>query len=168
VEPPQVVIVMGVAGAGKTTVGRALAAALGWAFYDADDFHPPPSVACMRRGVPLSDDDRAPWLAALRALLARLLAEGTPAVLACSALKRAYRAALLPAGASAGAVRFVYLDAAPALARRRLEPHPGHFMPASLVDSQFATLEEPADAVRVDAALPVAEAVARARDALGI
>ena len=163
---PHVVVVMGVAGAGKTTVGRALAAALGRAFHDADDFHPPANVERMRAGVPLTDADRAPWLAALRDLVARSIAEGTRAVLACSALREAYRAALLPAGAPAGALRFVHLDASPALIERRLRGRRGHFMPSTLAASQFATLEEPRDAIRVDAARPVDEIVGQLRDAL--
>lgn len=155
------------AGAGKTTVGLALAAALGRAFSDADDYHPPANVDAMRRGVPLTDADRAPWLAALRALLARALAEGTPVVLACSALRAAYRRALVPDGAAEGAVAFVYLDVTPETAARRVAARAGHFMPAALVASQFAALEVPGDAVRVDAALPVADAVAWVRRALG-
>ena len=164
---PPVIVVLGVAGAGKTTVGRALAAALGRAFYDADAYHPPANVEAMRRGVPLTDADRAPWLAALRARLARSLAEATPAVLACSALRAIYRAALVPADAAPGAVAFVYLDITPALAAARVAARPGHFMPPALVASQFAALEVPGDAVRVDAALPVAEAVALVQRALG-
>jgi gluconokinase len=154
---------MGVTGAGKTTVGRALAAALGWAFFDADDFHPPANVDRMRRGVPLTDEDRAPWLAALRALLARRLAEGAPMVLACSALKQRYREALVPPDAPAGAVRFVHLDAARTLVARRLEQRRDHFMPATLVDSQLAALEEPeeGEALRLDAAQPVEASVER-------
>jgi gluconokinase len=150
---------MGVAGAGKTTVGRALAGARGWHFHDADDLHPPANVARMRAGIPLTDEDRAPWLAALRALIARHLAAGTPMVLACSALRESYRAALLPDGVAAHAVLFVQLDLPPALARARLAARPGHYMPPSMVDSQFATLEEPAHALRLDASRPVAELV---------
>lgn len=164
---PPILVVLGVAGAGKTTVGLALAAALGRAFYDADDYHPPANVDVMRRGVPLTDADRAPWLAALRALLVRCLAEGTPAVLACSALRTAYRAALVPPNARAGDVAFVYLDVTPAVAAARVAARAGHFMPAALVASQFAALEVPSDAVRVDAALPVADEVARVRRTLG-
>lgn len=158
---------MGVAGAGKTTVGRAFARATGRVFHDADDFHPPANVERMRRGVPLTDADRAPWLAALRDLVADSIAAGTPAVLACSALRDAYRAALVPAAAPPGAVCFVYLDASPALIERRLATRRGHFMPAALAASQFATLEEPYDAIRVDAALPVDEIVGDLQRVLG-
>ena len=167
---PGVIVVMGVSGAGKTTVGRALADALGRAFHDADDFHPAANVARMRAGIPLTDADRAPWLDALRALIGRCLTEGTPAVLACSALRQAYRDALLPAGA-ADAVAFVFLDVAPATAARRLAARTNHYMPASLLESQFATLELPSEpshaALRVDAEWPVDTLVAQVRDALG-
>ena len=152
---------MGVAGAGKTTIGRAVALSLGWAFHDADDFHTPASVAKMRAATPLTDDDRAPWLAALRAVVGRHLDSGTPAVLACSALRESYRAALLPAGAPEYVVSFVQLDISPALARERLSAREGHYMPASLVTSQFSTMEEPRGAMRLDGALAVSEIVAK-------
>jgi gluconokinase len=168
---PGVIVVMGVAGAGKTTVGRALAAALGRAFHDADDFHPAANVARMRAGIPLTDADRAPWLDALRALVARCLTDGTPAVLACSALREAYRTALLPAGVAPTRVRFVFLDVTPTTAERRLAARANHYMPASLLDSQFATLEAPTGAphaaLRVDAEWPVDVLVAEARQAFG-
>lgn len=164
---PAAIVVMGVAGAGKTTVGRALAAALGRAFHDADDFHPPANVERMRRGIPLTDADRAPWLAALRELIAASRARGEAMVLACSALRAAYRVALVPPGAPADAVHFVHLEVPPALAERRLAERPGHFMPPSLVTSQFATLEPPDDALRVDAAREVEKLVREIRGALG-
>jgi gluconokinase len=165
---PIVIVLMGVAGAGKTTVGRALAESLGWAFRDADDFHPASNVEKMRAGTPLDDADRAPWLASLNELVARLVASGTHGVLACSALRQAYREALLPAGVPRDAVAFVQLDVAQSLAERRLAGRHGHYMPASLVASQFAVLEAPRDALRVDAGLPVPEVVARVRRALGL
>ena len=154
-----IVVVMGVAGSGKTTVGRLLAGELGWKFYDADDFHPPANVERMRAGVPLSDADRVPWLAALRDLLAERAAADAPTVLACSALKRRYRDALVPTGAPPGWVRFVHLDVTREVAARRLAERRGHFMPPALVDSQFATLEAPHDALRADATRPVDEIV---------
>lgn len=157
---------MGVAGAGKTTVGRALADSLGWDFHDADDFHSAANVAKMRAGTPLTDADRAPWLAALRALLERHLQNATPMVLACSALRAAYREALHPADAPPGSVAFVQLDVSPEVAERRLASRQGHYMPASLVASQFATLEEPRGALRLDAARPVPELVRRIVEAL--
>ena len=142
-----IVVVMGVAGVGKTTIGRRLAAALGWDFYDADDFHSPANVEKMHAGVALTDADREPWLDRLQALVADLGRRGRSAVLACSALRRAYRARLAVAGID---VRFVHLTADPSTIRARLAARGGHFMPASLLDSQLATLEAPEDAVTVD------------------
>ena len=156
-EGAQVIIVMGVAGSGKTTVGTALAVALGWRFVDADDHHSPASVAKMARGEPLDDADRRPWLDDLRAIIEEALARGDGLVLACSALKASYRARLAPAGAG-GRVRFVYLAGTPEL-HGRLAQRAGHFMKAAMLDSQLATLEAPADALAVDAALPVAPIV---------
>ena len=167
---PKVIVVMGVAGSGKSTVASALAAAVGWRFVDADDHHPPANVAKMARGEPLDDGDRWPWLDSLRAIIDGALAGGSPGgsglVLACSALKASYRARL--AGGDAGRVRFVHLAAAPELFRARLAARPGHFMKAGMLDSQLATLEPPADAVTVDAGLPVGEIVGRVRTALAL
>jgi gluconokinase len=160
-ERAEAIVVMGVAGAGKTVVGRALADSLGWTFVDADDFHSPANVERMRRGIALTDADRAPWLAELRRLIARRLAERRPVVLACSALRRGYREELAAGAPERDMVRFVYLDVSPALAARRLERRRGHFMPGALIDSQFAALEEPDDALRIDGALPVEEIVMR-------
>ena len=159
---------MGVAGAGKTAVGRALADSLGWSFHDADDFHSRANVAKMRAGTPLTDTDRAPWLATLHALIADHLASGAPMVLACSALRAAYREALRPGGAADARVAFVQLDVPPEVAERRLAARSGHYMPASLVASQFATLEPPRDALRLDATRPVAELVQQIVDAFGL
>lgn len=158
---------MGVAGAGKTTVGRALADALGWEFQDADDFHSAANVAKMRSGTPLTDADRAPWLATLRDLLARHVATGTPMVLACSALRESYRAALRPPSAPRDAIAFVQLDVPPPVAEARLAARRGHYMQPSMVASQFATLEEPHDALRVDASRPVGEIVGRLIEGVG-
>lgn len=166
------VIVMGPAGAGKTTVGAALAAALGWAFHDADDFHTPEARARMRAGVPLDDADRAPWLARLADLVVETIADGRSAVLACSALRRAYRRALVPPGAAGRCVRIVHLEAPPAVLAERLAGRPGHFFPPALLDSQLAALEppdggdEPAPVLTVDATRPVDELVAALRAAL--
>ncbi|GJG85598.1 gluconokinase [Gemmatimonadetes bacterium T265] len=155
--PPTVVVLMGPAGSGKSLVGTRLAVALGWPFYEGDAYHPPANVARMHAGIPLTDADRAPWLAALATIIARAVAADAPAVLACSALKHAYRGALVPAGAPAGAVRFVYLRADPALLANRLAGRPGHFFAPALLASQIATLElpddaEPAPVLTVDAA----------------
>jgi gluconokinase len=147
----QAIILMGVSGSGKTTIGQRLSASLGWPFYDADDFHPPANVERMRQGMALTDEDRRPWLAALVRLIAEALADDQSLVLACSALKAAYRAQLTPPGAAAAAVHFVYLRLPLEVAEARLKERHGHFMPASLVPSQFAALEEPADAIVIDA-----------------
>src|SRR3712207_6584842 len=142
-----VVILMGVSGSGKTTVGRLLAERTGATFYDADDFHTPANVEKMRAGVPLTDEDRRPWLDALRALVASCLERGEPAVLACSALKEKYRERLRVDGR----VRFVYLEGDYELIEQRLKNRRGHFMKREMLKSQFETLEEPRRAVRVDA-----------------
>lgn len=164
----RVIVVMGVAGAGKTLVGSALARALGWTFYDADDFHSPENVAKMHRGIGLTDADRAPWLAALRDLIERVIRDGRKAVLACSALKEAYRKTLTPDDAPPGTVRFVYLDVPADVLRERLEHRAHHYAPPELLDSQLATLEPPHDAVRVDGTLPPDEIVGAARSALSV
>jgi len=158
---------MGVAGSGKTTVGTALAVALGWQFVDADDHHTPASIAKMARGEPLDDADRWPWLDALHAIIAGALARGGALVMACSALKASYRARLA-GGDGGGRVRFVYLAGSRELFQGRLAQRAGHFMKAAMLDSQLATLEPPADALTVDAALPVAAIVAHIRAALAL
>ena len=160
-----VVVVMGVAGSGKTSVGTALAVALGWRFVDADDHHSPANIAKMARGEPLDDADRRPWLDGLHAIIEAALAKGEGLVMACSALKNAYRARLVGGGAG-GRIRFVYLAGTPELFHARLAQRPRHFMKAGMLDSQLATLEAPADALEVDAALPVATIVSRIRAAL--
>ena len=136
-----VVAVMGVSGAGKTTVGHALAARLGWAFQDADALHPPANVAKMAAGHALTDADRVPWLAALRDWVAARLDTCGPGVLACSLLKRAYRRQVL---GDEPRVALVFLTAAPAVLRARMAHRVGHFMPESLLDSQLQALEPPA------------------------
>ena len=159
----RVLIVMGVSGAGKTSLGRALAVALGWSFVEGDDLHPAANIARMRRGQPLTDADRAPWLDRLRDLIVERLARGTGTVIACSALRQAYRDRLR---VDPTAVRFVYLHGDDALIRQRLRLRRGHFMPPALYGSQRSTLEPPQDAIEVDAAWPVPEAVAYVRRAL--
>jgi gluconokinase len=144
-----VIVVMGVSGSGKTTVGRLLAEALHAEFVEGDAYHPPENIEKMRRGIPLEDADRWPWLAILSAEIDRWLAAGREVVLACSALKQRYRDILAKGRPG---VRFVYLEGDKALIRRRLDRRQGHYMPAVLLDSQFATLEAPADAITVDVA----------------
>ncbi|WP_334319580.1 gluconokinase, GntK/IdnK-type [Termitidicoccus mucosus] len=168
----KIVVLTGVAGCGKTTVGRALADALGWYFEDADAFHSPASIAKMSAGIPLDDADREPWLAAIRARIAECLRDGESTVFACSALRAAYRAALVPAGPSdetRARVRFVFLKGEPGLLRRRLLARRDHFMKTDMLDSQFAALEEPApgEADIIDAARTVAEITAEIRLRLG-
>jgi len=149
-----VILVMGVAGSGKTTIGRALAAATEARFIDADDYHSPANVQKMSRGEALTDGDRAPWLAALRQVIAGVLHEGGRAVLACSALKQAYRDVLRVDEAR---VPLVYLRGSRALIAQRLSERQGHYASGSLLDSQLATLEAPAGALEVDvAAAPAA------------
>jgi gluconokinase len=147
-----IVIVMGVAGSGKTTVGRGLADRLGLEFSDADDLHDQANIAKMARGEGLSDADRSGWLSRVRSRIDRALEDGAGLVLACSALKESYRRQL---GAGRGEVSLVYLRVAPELAERRLRARRGHFMPPSLVASQFSNLEAPAGAIVIDADRPV-------------
>lgn len=160
-----VVVLMGVAGSGKTTVGRVLATALGWEFRDADDFHPPRNIAKMSRGTPLTDADRAPWLAAIRQHIDDCLARRSNAVLTCSALKAVYRRAIL---SDPDRVKLVQLSGTPELIRQRLAARSGHFMKTDMLDSQLASLEPPADALTVDIAPPPEIIVGRIRSALSL
>ena len=151
-----IVVVMGVSGCGKSTIGAALARALGWPFLDADDLHPPENVAKMAAGTPLTDDDRWPWLdRVVDALRVATAAHGN-AVLACSALRRAYRVRL----ARAGAIRFVHLRGDFATIAKRLATRKHRYMPATLLASQFAALEAPDDAVDIDIRVSVHDQVA--------
>jgi len=134
-----IVIIFGVSGAGKTTIGKLLAEELGWRFLEADDFHPRANVEKMRRGVPLTDEDRWPWLENLRQLIKRSLEAGENAVLACSALKRAYRERLRVSDE----VKFVFLRGDYAVIQKQLRQRRGHFMNPELLRSQFTDLEEP-------------------------
>ena len=162
-----IVIVMGVAGSGKTTIGSRLADMLGWSFFDGDDFHPPENIAKMSSGIALTDSDRVPWLQALADLIANLLANDTSAALACSALKSSYRDLLeRGAGPNTDQIRFIYLKVSPSLAHERLRKREGHFMPEELIASQFETLEEPDDAIVVNAELSPDEVVAQIRQAI--
>ena len=159
-----IVIVMGVVGAGKTTVGRLLAEDLGWKFADADDFHPPANVQKIRHGIPLDDEDRRPWLERLRTGITDWISEGRNVVLACSALKRRYRRAL----EAAPEVRFVYLKGSANLIAERLRSRQGHFADKQILASQFADLEEPTDAVTAEISSPPQEIVAEIRQKLGM
>ena len=159
-----VIILMGVSGAGKTTVGQLLATQLGWEFADADDYHSAGNVEKMRTGIPLTDVDRAPWLATLRSLIAGWLTSGKNAVLACSALKRKYRENLQ----LTPQVKFVYLKGSPSLLHQRLHCRLGHFMTEQMLASQLAALEEPDHAVVVDVDASPAENAAKIRMALAV
>jgi gluconokinase len=150
------VIVMGVAGCGKTTVGELLAKRLGWNFYDADAFHPAENIAKMANGTPLNDSDRVPWLAALHALISASLQENRPAVLACSALKESYRKQLLEGNEG---VQIVYLKGSYDLIWSRISLRKEHYMKPQMLRSQFETLEEPANALTFDVSMPPAELV---------
>jgi gluconokinase len=156
-EPPLAIILMGVTGSGKTTVGTRLAARLGFTFYDADNYHDPANIEKMRRGEPMTDADRGPWLDRLRELLRLKTTAGEPVLLACSALRQAYRERLYRGYPAR--VRFVYLRVNRETASERLLERTGHFMPAALVDSQFDLLEEPDNAICVDASQPVDDIV---------
>lgn len=137
---PAVILLMGVSGSGKSTIGAALSKQLGWPYADADEFHPPANVAKMSTGQPLTDDDRWPWLNAIAAHIDRVRAEGRNAIVSCSALKRVYRDILIGARED---VRLVLLDGTKEEIFARMSARKDHFMPLSLLDSQFATLERP-------------------------
>jgi gluconokinase len=150
-----IIIVTGVLGAGKTTVGSLLAHELGFQFYDADSFHSPANIEKMRRGIPLEDADREPWLRAIHEAIVEWLANGQNAVLACSALKRSYREKLVVDAD----IRLVYLKAPYEYIWNRLKLRHGHFASGNLLLSQFNDLEEPTDAMVVDATRPPQEVV---------
>lgn len=160
---PRLIAVIGVSGCGKTTLGTALATALSATFLDADDYHPPENVEKMRAGTALTDRDRAPWLRTLNAEIKARLARGECVVLACSALKQVYRAAIahgLPA------VDWILLDGSFDMVAARVRQRENHYMPESLLRSQFDTLERPDDAIRISVALSTAEQLVSALRAL--
>ncbi|WP_067483186.1 gluconokinase [Actinomadura hibisca] len=160
-KPPLVVVVTGVSGSGKTTVGELLAERLGWEYAEADDFHPPANITKMRAGTPLTDADRRPWLHAIGAWIDGRLAAGAPGVVTCSALKRSYRD-LLTGGRER--VLLVYLDGDKELIARRISARSGHFFKPEMLDSQFRDLEPPAPdepVVRVPIDAPAEEIVRR-------
>lgn len=164
--PPWQLVVMGVSGCGKTSVGRQLAQALGLDFIEGDELHPPRNVALMAAGTPLTDADRADWLATIADRLGQAQATGQGLVVSCSALKRRYRDRLRTA---CPGLRFIYLHGPAALLRERLGARTGHYMPPSLLDSQLATLEPPASdecAIILDIAPPTHQVVAVALDQL--
>lgn len=160
-----VIVLMGVAGSGKTTVGEVLAAQLHWAFRDADSFHPPANVAKMSAGTPLTDEDRAPWLAAIRAYIEACLARKEGAIVTCSALKERYRDALM---ADPVRVKLVQLTGSPELLAERIGGRKGHFMKPGMLQSQLATLEAPHNALTIDVTPPPEQIAAEIRAALRV
>jgi carbohydrate kinase (thermoresistant glucokinase family) len=167
-----VIVVIGPAGSGKSTVGRALARVLGWRFIDADSRHSPDNVARIGRGEALTDEQRQPWLDAIADEIAAAVRARRPLVVACSALRRSYRAALVRCNPSHDAVRFVYLRVSRSELAERLASRVGHFAPPVLLTSQLATLEEPSVSERgvhtVDGEQPVDDVVAAIRDTLAV
>jgi gluconokinase len=159
-----IVVVMGVTGSGKTTVGSLLAQQLGWEFADADNFHSPANVEKMRLGIPLGDADRAPWLKSLRDAVEQWIAKQKNVVLACSALKKSYREELFVSSE----VKFVYLKGSYDLIYRRLQLRHGHFASEKILAGQFADLEEPDDAIVVEIDQPVEAIVAEIKRRIGL
>ena len=155
---------MGPAGSGKTTVGELLAAQLGWDFFDADNFHSPANIEKMSRGIPLHDEDRIPWLNSIREAMLQWDSNGRNAILACSALKRSYRE-LLQINSN---VKLVYLKGSFELFRERLHSRKGHYAGEQILAGQFADLEEPADALTIDAAQSPEQIVAEIRERLAL
>jgi len=147
---------MGVSGSGKTTLGQALARRLGWDFFDADDFHPPENIVKMAAGIPLSDSDRAPWLASLHDQLLSTLKAGRHPVLACSALKATYRARLLE---GIDGIAIIFLKGSYKLIWSRMSARERHYMKPEMLQSQFDALEEPKDAIVLDVKMPVKDMV---------
>jgi gluconokinase len=160
-----IIVVMGVSGSGKSTIGMRLAAALDWTFHDGDELHSPANVRKMQAGHPLTDKDRMGWLHAVRRLIDTLADNDEPAVIACSALRESYRHVLADGRPE---VRFVWLHGAGELIRDRLARRKGHFMPASLLDSQLETLEPPVDALSVDVTPSPEAIVGTIRHGLGL
>ncbi len=159
-----IIILMGVSGSGKTTIGRLLARDLGWDFQDADDFHPPENIAKMSSGVPLTDEDREPWLQSLHDLVLDYIGQNKQAVFACSALKEIYRTGLQVDHI----VQFVYLVGSFELIKERLTSRQRHFMTTDLLASQFAALEEPQDVLAIDISAKPEEIVRAIRAAFEI
>jgi len=159
-----IIVLMGVTGSGKSTSGRLLARRLHWKFLEGDDFHPRANIEKMRRGVPLNDLDRRPWLKAIRESIRMAIDRAENAVIACSALKESYRRMLQ----IRGKVIFVFLKADRPLIRKRLKKRTGHFMNPALIESQFDALEEPKGALQVDAGLTPAAIVQRIRHQLSV
>jgi len=159
-----IAIIMGTTGAGKTTIGTMLATQLNWQFADADTFHPPANIEKMSHGTPLNDADRAPWLEAMRKAIIEWIAVGKNVVLACSALKRAYRDELR----TSPEVKIIHLKGTYALFAERIRHRHGHFAGEAILAGQFADLEEPTDAITIDAAQSPEQIVAEIRKRLAL
>jgi len=149
---PMGFLIMGVSGSGKSTLGKALAQKLGWDFFDADDFHSPENIAKMAAGIPLTDSDRMPWLAALNDQLITCLHADRHPILACSALKKMYRTQLLDGTHD---ISIIYLKGSYDLIWSRISARQGHYMKAEMLQSQFEALEEPDDALVLDVSMPL-------------
>jgi gluconokinase len=162
-----IILLMGPAGSGKTTLGKLLAAQLSWEFADGDVFHPPANIAKMSQGIPLTDEDRLPWLRSIREAILQWQAQGKNAVIACSALKRSYRE-LLGIGPNTNDIRLVYLKGSYDLLLERLHSRKGHYMKEQMLASQLADLEEPEDALTMDASRPPEEIVSEIRKELSV
>lgn len=162
-----IIIVMGVSGSGKSTIGKLLADSLEWEFSDADAFHSPENVEKMRRGIPLSEADRMPWLQDLQTAIKHWLQENQNVVLACSALKDSYRQFLV-LDSDRERIKLVYLKGSYELIQMRLQERHNHYMSEKLLNSQFYTLEEPLDTISMDIAQPPQLIVQNIRTALGI
>lgn len=164
-DKPMIILLMGVSGSGKTTIGKLLADSLHWQFSDADAFHSPENVEKMRRGIPLSEADRTPWLKDLQTAIKQWLQEDKNVVLACSALKDSYRQFLI---LDSDRIKLIYLKGSYELIQKRLQERRNHYMPEKLLESQFDTLEEPLDAICIDVAASLQVIVQNIRTALGI
>lgn len=160
-----IVVIMGISGSGKTTVGMLLARRLGWIYYEGDAFHSPANIEKMSRGIALGDADRLPWLESIKEAIDDCVARGVHAVVACSALRERYRRILC---ADVPEIRLVYLKGSPEIIRQRMNVREGHYMKAGMLESQFASLEEPDDAIVADITLSPRGIVSRVETELGI